>query len=614
MSNVKASKESSPAATWIRRVRLGQATASVLVLIMASLIAETNPFTQWWFWVAATTVITVSVVEPYFTGVSSAMLFSLGAIGAGLTANGTGVEALWVTYFVLAGSVLTCSIVAMAVPPGRTRDGARWAATRFGRPQLLGLSAVGIELVRQTMLEPMANVVPLAVGTLIAVLIAFPDWYQLLASTTPDLGGLATIETAVDPNLLLIASDKRFVPGSDVTVAGMGTAKGVVIGTLAHKGGNRVQIAIRGHWSDVAPTSGQLCTIVPHESTDRRAVAYVTEGSTDQALRVRPFGTLARGATFYCEDPNGGGKHLYQVHGRELVRETWDNSAVIAEFASAAILGKLTATGIEHSSHLPDPYVPVFDAAELSGDLPAGYERIGAVNGTQLPFGLSPDHLRGHHLAILGMSGMGKSTIARRVIDIMAPNSIVFALDGTGEYRSRFGMQLWTDSVGVNQPGAWVHEPAGVQAQKAAEFIEGAMAQASSEYMTGTRVSRTILLEEAHSFLPEWNFTAARNEGDFVARSCRYILQARKFGLSFVLISQRTAVISKSALSQCESYIVLRTIDETSLQYVEGVLGQGFRDTVASLERFQAVCVGPAFNTSTPVLVNLDHYPMTPVN
>lgn len=132
------------------------------------------------------------------------------------------------------------------------------------------------------------------------------------------------------------------------------------------------------------------------------------------------------------------------------------------------------------------------------------------------------------------------------------------------------------------------------------------MKQASSEYATGAPISRTLLLEEAHSYLPEWNFVAARGEADFVAQSCRYILQARKFGLSFVLVSQRTAVISKSALSQCESYIVLRTLDETSLQYIEGVLGREFRDTVSSLSRYQAVCIGPAFSTATPVVVALD--------
>ncbi len=71
-------------------------------------------------------------------------------------------------------------------------------------------------------------------------------------------------------------------------------------------------------------------------------------------------------------------------------------------------------------------------------------------------------------------------------------------------------------------------------------------------------------------------------------------------------------MISKSALSQCESYIILRTLDETSLQYVEGVLGPEFRETIVGLSRYQAVCVGPAFSTATPVVVNLSPFVLGP--
>jgi DNA helicase HerA-like ATPase len=83
------------------------------------------------------------------------------------------------------------------------------------------------------------------------------------------------------------------------------------------------------------------------------------------------------------------------------------------------------------------------------------------------------------------------------------------------------------------------------------------------------------------------------------------IMQARKFGLRFVLVSQRTAVVSKSALSQCENYIVLRTIDATSLDYLETLVGRDLREAISGLDRFDALGVGPAFNAETPVIVTL---------
>lgn len=613
-TETSATGESALRVTWIRRVRFGQAALALVVLAAACMAASLNPLGQWWFWVAATTALTIAVVEPYFTGTTGALLFSLGALGAGLTATRSGVELLWVAHFVLAGLVLATSVVAMLAGQGRVRDGARWFATRFGRPLWLGMSAVSIELLRQVGADSLETATTLGVGTLGALTLAVPDWYRLFLVAKPTLGGLATLETAVEPNLVLLTTEQRFAPGAAVRVEGTRVSRGVVIGNLAHKGGNRVQVALDRPWYEVAQASGQQCALLADQTVEAAAVAFVAEGSTDRVLSLRPFGSLARGDTVFWEDSTSGRKYLYQVLGRELARDVWDSSAVVAEHATAVMLGAVEPGGIEYDAALPAPYVPVFAADRVSGALPNGYDRIGKIAGTEVPFGLSVDQLRGHHLAILGMSGMGKTTIARKVVDLLSAGSVVVAMDGTGEYR-KLGMPQWTATVGLSAAGSWVHEPAGVQAQKASEFIEQVMTQASTEYASGTPLNRTILLEEAHSYLPEWNFVAARNESDFVAKSCRLVLQARKFGLSFVLVSQRTAVISKSALSQCESYIVLRTLDETSLQYIEGVLGQEFRDTVSSLSRYQAVCVGPAFSTATPVVVDLDpHMPSaTPV-
>ena len=595
--------------TWIRRVRTSQALLAVLVLGITCKIVALNPFTQWWFWVAATTAFTIAVVEPYFTGATGAMLFSLGALGAGLTANRDGVEPLWHVYFALAFAVLASSIAAFAAWAGRFREGTHWFATRFGRPLWLGISAVMIEVLRQANADSLTIATYLGIGMLIAIVLAAPDWYRLIVVAKPTLGGLATLEAAIEPNVLLLTTDQRFVPGTAVDVAGTRTGRGVVIGNFADKGGTRVQIALERPWYDIAQSSGQQCSVVVADSASS-AVAFVAEGSTDLTLSLRPFGSLSRGDTVFWEDRASGRKYLYQVLSRELLREVWDGSSVVGERAAAVMLGAVEPGGIVHDAALPAPYVPVFSANAVTGGLPAGFHRIGRILGTQVPFGISAEQLRGHHLAILGMSGMGKSTIARKVVDLLSVGSVVIALDGTGEYKSRFALAPWTPTVGFSTPGCWVHEPSGIQALKASEFIENVMKEANQEYVAGTPTSRTLLLEEAHSYLPEWNFVAARGESEYVAKSCRLILQARKFGLSFVLVSQRTAVISKSALSQCESYIVLRTLDETSLQYIEGVLGREFREIVSSLARYQAVCVGPAFSTATPVVIALDpHVP-----
>jgi hypothetical protein len=63
--------------------------------------------------------------------------------------------------------------------------------------------------------------------------------------------------------------------------------------------------------------------------------------------------------------------------------------------------------------------------------------------------------------------------------------------------------------------------------------------------------------------------------------------------------------VSKSALSQCESYAVFRTLDETSLSYLETLAGPVVREVVPALGRFEMLCIGPAFNTDGPVVVSV---------
>jgi DNA helicase HerA-like ATPase len=84
------------------------------------------------------------------------------------------------------------------------------------------------------------------------------------------------------------------------------------------------------------------------------------------------------------------------------------------------------------------------------------------------------------------------------------------------------------------------------------------------------------------------------------------MMQARKYDLSFVIVCQRTAAISKSALSQCESYVVFKTVDETALAYLEGMAGPTTRKVLPLLGRYEALCFGPAFNSENPIIVSLD--------
>lgn len=77
-----------------------------------------------------------------------------------------------------------------------------------------------------------------------------------------------------------------------------------------------------------------------------------------------------------------------------------------------------------------------------------------------------------------------------------------------------------------------------------------------------------IVLEEAHSLVPEFN--AIVNDGDKAATNgtAKAILQGRKFGFGCLLITQRTANVTKSILNQCNSVFALQMFDATGMEFL----------------------------------------------
>ena len=83
------------------------------------------------------------------------------------------------------------------------------------------------------------------------------------------------------------------------------------------------------------------------------------------------------------------------------------------------------------------------------------------------------------------------------------------------------------------------------------------------------------------------------------------MMQVRKYGISVVLISQRTAVVGKSALSQCENLVAFKSVDQTGLDYLEAILGDSARNLLPSLQQGQAIVFGPAASVDAPATIEV---------
>jgi len=115
-----------------------------------------------------------------------------------------------------------------------------------------------------------------------------------------------------------------------------------------------------------------------------------------------------------------------------------------------------------------------------------------------------------------------------------------------------------------------------------------------------------IVFEEAHSLVPEWS--SAANEGDksAVNGTAKIILQGRKYGLGSLIVTQRTANISKSILNQCNTIFALRVFDDTGKQFLENYIGSDYSNTLPTLEDRHAIVVGKALKLKQPVIVKLN--------
>lgn len=107
-------------------------------------------------------------------------------------------------------------------------------------------------------------------------------------------------------------------------------------------------------------------------------------------------------------------------------------------------------------------------------------------------------------------------------------------------------------------------------------------------------------IEEAHQFAPEQESSTAKSIIHTIAR------EGRKFLCSMVLISQRPVNLSTTALSQCNSHLILRILNPHDLAYI-GKTSEGINsDTLGMLTSLgvgEGLLVGEAVNY--PVFIQI---------
>lgn len=120
------------------------------------------------------------------------------------------------------------------------------------------------------------------------------------------------------------------------------------------------------------------------------------------------------------------------------------------------------------------------------------------------------------------------------------------------------------------------------------------------------RTPFTIICDEAHLYLP------TKEDADSVQKQALYNFEriskeGRKYGMSILAVSQRPADVSKTILSQCNNFVVLRLTNERDKGVIKNLLPDSLKSTIEFLPLLdvgEALVVGDAILLPSKIILD----------
>lgn len=352
-------------------------------------------------------------------------------------------------------------------------------------------------------------------------------------------------------------------------------------------------------------------------------------------------------------------KVLYQVVQGITKNEQLDNKNESGFIIGEAIqLGEWNpiSGNFEQFGWVPSINTPIFLASQISDPTITEDEFvIGLIPGTNYPVIINKEYAVTHHTAILGITGSGKSVFARRLINQIATDETkVIIVDLTGEYKekirgllpivdennsktisdaieilakenAKFANQRNLDLISSKEAVIKQSFKSSIEAflksdgNKAVFELSDITNNASNLDYTrwffwvlfnvakhyqnyGKRVC--VVLEEAHTIIPEIStMGVSDNASKATVNSISQIaLQGRKYNIGFIVIAQRTANVSKTVLTQCNSIVVFQELDKTTSDFLANYVGKSFVEILPTLKSRTAIAMGKAFRSNSPMI------------
>jgi len=274
---------------------------------------------------------------------------------------------------------------------------------------------------------------------------------------------------------------------------------------------------------------------------------------------------------------------------------------------------------------VPSINTPIFKANTENitvQDFEYPYYKLGVIPNTSLPSVINLNEAVSHHMALLGITGSGKSYLAREIIKELNNNDTkVICIDFNNEFVQELNpvpegivsnaesKKIFTeidllnnelvgsygkkDEDKIKQHKLNIYNIFKEEIKKFLDstdkkikifelpeisnnsnsldytryFFDTLFKMVRDNYKGENAKKISIVLEEAHTIIPEWNFAGAsdKTSQSLVNNIGQIALQGRKYGIGFLVIAQRTANVSKTILTQCNTVICFQAFDETSI-------------------------------------------------
>ena len=314
----------------------------------------------------------------------------------------------------------------------------------------------------------------------------------------------------------------------------------------------------------------------------------------------------------------------------------------------------------EQYGWVPPINTPIYTVSDIEDKkLEKGELLVGYIPDTKYPVILNMDLAITHHMAILGVTGTGKSVFSRNLIRqyLTYNDTKIIIVDFTGEYTKVFSDIKTTNIItpinettiyekfeivnnelekfpnqqnknlikesndnittilnrslntfisDQNQMVSIIELPDVSNSQNILEYTKRLFKELFkiAKENKGKMKKICVVLEEAHTVIPEWNFSGESNKAsqNVLNSIAQIALQGRKYNVGLLVIAQRTANVSKTILTQCNTVVSFQEYDKTSIDFLSNYFGDDMASVLPTLKFRRAIAAGKAFKSNVPMI------------